>query len=309
MAGLPPIDRRIFIVGAPRSGTTLLQSLLAAHSRITSFTESHLFRKHFSHLPLLPDAILTTNPYPHLLAFLAENGEDLTPSVRWFEGGRARFLAVRPILPLQTRAVARRLLAVLDEVANRRGFSNWIEKTPWHLRYISLIDRTSPPARTHFIHVIRRGPEVVASLHKASKNWERSYDLESCARRWNEDMARSLARIGRPNHHFVLYEKLAATPEPVLNDLVQRLGLAWEPEILERFPAAADTVVGSHETWKQNVGRAISPSATSHIELDHTQVLRVNEMLDSGLYARLVERITQGTLTGGGSVQNHGRSL
>ena len=36
--------QRIFLVGCPRSGTTLLQSLLAAHPDITSFPESHFFR-------------------------------------------------------------------------------------------------------------------------------------------------------------------------------------------------------------------------------------------------------------------------
>lgn len=302
------MERRIFIVGAPRSGTTLVQSLLAAHSQITSFTESHLFRKHFSHVPLLPDPILTTDPYPHLLDFLAENGEDPTPSVRWFESRHTRILAARPLLPLQTRTVARRLLAVLDEVAHRRGISNWIEKTPWHLRHISLLENTSPQDRTHFIHVIRRGPDVVASLHKASKNWELAYDLESCARRWNEDVARSLALVGHPNHHFVVYEMLTAAPETALRDLVKRLGLAWEPEILERFSAAADEIVTSHETWKHDVGRPISPSATCHIELDDVQRRLVNELLDSGLYDRLVESTHQAASPGRGPVQNHGRS-
>lgn len=33
---------RVFIVGCPRSGTTLLQCLLAAHSQMISFPESHL---------------------------------------------------------------------------------------------------------------------------------------------------------------------------------------------------------------------------------------------------------------------------
>ena len=37
------IKDRIFIVGCPRSGTTLLQSLLAAHPQIHSFPETHFF--------------------------------------------------------------------------------------------------------------------------------------------------------------------------------------------------------------------------------------------------------------------------
>jgi hypothetical protein len=289
MTNSPSIERRIFIVGAPRSGTTLLQSLLAAHSRMTSFTESHLFRKHFSHLPLFPDPVLTANPYPHLLAFLAENGEEPTPSVRWFESRQRWYAASRLMLPLQTRTVSRRLLAVLDEITLRRGVSSWIEKTPWHLRHISLLEKTSPQDRTHFIHVIRRGPEVVASLHRASRSWERAYDLDSCARRWNEDMARSLTRVGRPNHHFVVYEKLTAAPEITTRELVEGLGLVWEPEILDRYSAAADEIVGNDETWKHGVGRSISPSATSQVELDEAQRRHVNTMLDSGLYDRLVE--------------------
>ncbi len=41
------IEGRIFVVGAPRSGTTLVQSLIASHSQVTSFTESHFFSRHF----------------------------------------------------------------------------------------------------------------------------------------------------------------------------------------------------------------------------------------------------------------------
>lgn len=38
------VKQRFFLVGCPRSGTTLLQSLLAAHPEIISFPESHFFR-------------------------------------------------------------------------------------------------------------------------------------------------------------------------------------------------------------------------------------------------------------------------
>ena len=41
------IESRILVVGVPRSGTTLVQSLLAAHSQVASWTESHLFARHF----------------------------------------------------------------------------------------------------------------------------------------------------------------------------------------------------------------------------------------------------------------------
>ena len=37
------VKERVFIVGVPRSGTTLIQSLLASHPQIETFPESHFF--------------------------------------------------------------------------------------------------------------------------------------------------------------------------------------------------------------------------------------------------------------------------
>ncbi|MEM7586478.1 MAG: sulfotransferase, partial [Acidobacteriota bacterium] len=121
------IERRIFVVGVPRSGTTLLQSLLAAHSQLTSFTESHFFSRYFRAVPGLSTAILTRDPTPRLIEFLRENPADDSeqPAPR---------LATGRLLPLASRRVGRQLLAVLDQLALSRGFAGWIEKTPRHLR-------------------------------------------------------------------------------------------------------------------------------------------------------------------------------
>ena len=37
---------RVFIVGCPRSGTTLLQAMLASHETVYSFPETHFFKKY-----------------------------------------------------------------------------------------------------------------------------------------------------------------------------------------------------------------------------------------------------------------------
>ena len=55
------VEGRIFLVGVPRSGTTLLQALLAAHEQVTSFTESHFFSQHFTDVPAL-GLVLTKDP-------------------------------------------------------------------------------------------------------------------------------------------------------------------------------------------------------------------------------------------------------
>jgi hypothetical protein len=287
----PEIDSRIFVVGVPRSGTTLVQSLLAAHSTTTSFTESHFFDRHFKLLPLTSKAILTRDPDPRLHEFLVENGEEPPDAAAWFGAQNRGVLWLRPFLPFQTGSATLRLLRVLDELTLRRRRSSWIEKTPRHLRYIHFLQGVSgPQSRLRFVHVIRNGLEVVASLHQASKSWESSYNLESCARRWNAEVGYSLRRIMAPTDHFVFYEELTSRPEATLRRLLVALGLDWEPDILERYGGVSDRLITKREkAWKANVGRGIWRSSASDRALTGEQRQRVSRILRPGLYEQIFE--------------------
>ena len=291
------LHKRIFVVGAPRSGTTLVQSLLAANSASTSFTESHFFDAHFSRLPGTSTAILTRDPGVRVHRFLAENGEEPVAAAQGFREGNRRVLAARFLLPFYSRTVAIRLLRILDELALRRGAQNWIEKTPRHLRYVPFLERVcsgfGPPA--HFVHVIRDGLEVVASLHEASKSWERPYDLATCIERWNRDVAFSLSRIAAPRDHFVFYEELASRPEPILERLVTQLGMVWEPDILERYGHTSNRLVTPEESWKAGVDRPIRQAASSDRVLDAAQRDRIRQTLRHDLYRQLAAGVRQRT--------------
>ena len=279
---------RIFIVGVPRSGTTLVQSLLAAHSATTSFTETHFFDRHFRILPLVSEPVLTASPVARVRAFLIENREAPGTAARWFTDGSRWSLSVAPLRPWQTPRVARRLLLVLDELAQRRESPYWIEKTPRHLRYLPFLARLSaqgPEAR--FVHVIRDGLEVVASLHEASQHWERPYDLDTCIRRWNDDVAFSLSRSREPNDSFLFYEDLVSRPEPTLRRILGELRLEWEAQMLEHYGRAAAELVTAQESWKEDVGRPLSRSRTSDRRLTAEQRRRVESRLRRDLYEKL----------------------
>ena len=139
--------------------------------------------------------------------------------------------------------------------------------------------------------MIRDGLEVVASLHEASRGWERPYDLETCVRRWNADVGLSLRRVEAPRDHFVFYEELTSRPEATLRRLLAGLGLDWEPEILERYADAAERLVSAPEAaWKGNVGRGIQRSATAHRALSADERRRAVRSLRHDLYDRLRRR-------------------
>src|SRR5260370_3154585 len=59
----------VFIVGCPRSGTTLLQRIVNAHSQIAIMPESHWIPRLFDKRKgLTPEGLVTPELIPHLLA-------------------------------------------------------------------------------------------------------------------------------------------------------------------------------------------------------------------------------------------------
>lgn len=289
-ASQPPIRGRVFVVGPPRSGTTLVQSLLAAHSQVTSFTESHVFSRHFRTLPSLgflpPMAVSTSDPTARIHDFLQENGvtsPSHTEAVTFSRRGR--------FLPSSATALAKEFLQLLDRLAAERGADHWIEKTPRHLYAVPFLARLSEATcPTHFVYVVRDGLEVVASLHRASQAWSHPYDLATCVRRWNHDAAlclRFLRRFPKARHHAVVYEDLADATETHLARLLDRLELPWQPELLQRYGSQSRRWVTDEETWKSDVGRPIRPSATSEQQLSAEQRRRLRGALHGDLYGRL----------------------
>lgn len=293
MSPMGDVGTRIFVVGVPRSGTTLVQSLLAAHGALTSFTESHFFSRHFRPLPRFAGAVLLRDPRPRLREFLAENGVDRESEAALEIEARLRgALPVRVLRPFASSAVAREFVRTLDDLARLRGVRGWVEKTPRHLRFIPFLERLfrdrEPP---RFLHVIRDGLETVASLRTASRGWERAYDLETCVRRWNRDVAFSLGRVGSPNDSFVFYEELTAHPDSVVAALLGKLGLAAERDLVARYGEHADGLVTAAESWKSNLAGGIRRSGTSQEVLTVDQRRQVEKGLRHDLYRRLREAV------------------
>lgn len=266
MTSLPPNasdqrPRRVFLVGCPRSGTTLVQSLLAAGEGITSFTESHFFDRVFPPAPL--DRWLVREPTARLAAFRAENGLEDRGTGADEAAGEG---------PAEAAAA---FVALLDQTARDRSCWCWVEKTPDHLFRIPLIRRYLPEAE--FVHVLREPAATVRSLVRASRDWGNPRSELFCAIKWLVCARRSRRYLRAAGHTAVFYEDLVADPETAARSLYQALGLAWSPDIMERYRDVARDLVVSTETWKnRNFGaiEAGAPAATGR----------------SGLIDRLLER-------------------
>ncbi len=233
------IQARLFLVGCPRSGTTLLQSMLAAHSQITSFPESHFLlitSRSRRGRWLRKLGLVAPEMRQRLQQFLtAVDRPDLMPP---------RMVRLSPFV--------QQFVGILDELTMARGQSIWLEKTPGHLYYIDDFVRARPDAR--FIHLLRGGADVVASLFDVTNHyperWGGAYTVSQCVRTWNNAVQLSRYYCGRNMHYCVRYEDLISQPEATLRALCHFIGVAFEPAMLTERCTAATRLFAPDEHWK-----------------------------------------------------------
>src|SRR5262249_29178295 len=137
-----------FIVGAARSGTTLLRLMLDAHPDLAIPAETNFIPR------IIKETQESTNPreqFYHSLVSL-EYWDDFALDR---ETLRERLATIRPF------DVADGVRCFFEIYAERQGKPRWGDKTPMYLRHMTVIQDVLPEAR--FIHLIRDGRDVALS--------------------------------------------------------------------------------------------------------------------------------------------------
>ncbi|TFH23282.1 MAG: sulfotransferase [Myxococcales bacterium] len=298
-AGSESPNPYVFLVGCPRSGTTLAKRMLDAHPRIAITRETHWITRFFrKHVGLTDDGMVTPALLDELLAYKR------FPHLHLDEADvRALVTAEKPMR--YTTFVS----AVFDLYGLREGKPLVGDKTPPYVRYVGMLSEMWPRAR--FVHIIRDGRDVCLSMLK----WRMADRAAGRRSTWEEDPVTTTAlwwewliRLGReageplgPDRYYEMkYETLVADPPGELATLCKFLELpyddvmlryhegrtssdaklsanaAWlpptqglrdwrnqmSPEDLENFEAAAGTMLT--ELGYEHGAPAISPAAQAH---------------------------------------------
>lgn len=239
--------KRIFLVGAPRSGTTILQSLLAAHPKITSFPETKFF--HFlwterlkSKLPdrlhkFFHEEINRPDLYDESEVYRRQITSD---RIKWFVG-------------------------ILDRLAVEEGNKIWLEKTPEHVYFIRDILNYLPDAK--FIHIVRNPLDVIASMRKATQTpglnilWGGEWTLEFCIERWNTSAAVTHTHSWQVEKHLVVrYENLLTDKIRVLSQCCYFIDICYDSEMLRKYRSKT-LKLGLGLPWHEGIDRDVEPAA------------------------------------------------
>ncbi|HAG85071.1 MAG TPA: sulfotransferase [Cyanobacteria bacterium UBA12227] len=270
------VKQRLFLVGCPRSGTTLLQSLLAAHPQIVSFPESKFFQ------------YLVPTYEPRRLASRIIASRQLKPRLEEFfknEIGRPELIKYLPKFPLM-REHTRKFIKILDSLAQEQGKSIWLEKTPEHIQHIDYIEKFVP--RVRFIHILRNSLDTVASMYEVtrkypSKYWREGWSIDFCLERWISAAEITRQHLHKSNHILVRYEQLVENPQSELEKLCQFIGIEFDKKMLQDYRIAAKQVSLEIEPWKAAVSEAIYKAKSQ----------KFYEVFDESQQRYIVERLSE----------------
>jgi tetratricopeptide (TPR) repeat protein len=198
-------DQPIFIIGMPRSGTTLTEQILSSHSRVVAGGE----------LPILLDASFR----------IRSLSGDHRPYPQGLTGLKAADLA----------ALAERYLKELDKLAP--GGRRVTDKLPFNFMHVAVIDRLFPRAK--IIHCRRDPLDNCLSCYFTSFADEIQFgnDLRTLGR-YYADYRRLMAHWHSvlPGRVFDLtYERLIGDTRTTIAELLSHCELEWEDSCLRFY--------------------------------------------------------------------------
>ncbi len=235
----------VFIVGCPRSGTTLLQRLLDCHPQVAITPETHWIPRWF---------------HDH-------EGKGITPDGRVSKkllrklSGNSRF-AELGVVPRREHfrvkgegrvSYARFVSSLFDLYGEQQGKPLVGDKTPGYAREVSTLHALWPAAK--FVHLIRDGRDVALSILA----WERARSWkpgEGAARfrTWAEDPLLTAAlwwewhvrlacqaggSLGPALYHEVRYEALVHRPADECQALWDFLGVPPDEALVREYEGRA----------------------------------------------------------------------
>jgi hypothetical protein len=217
----------VFVVGSPRSGTTLLYHMLLSAGNFAIYrAESQVFNWLE---PRFGDLSVASNRGRLLRAWCGSSLFDKTG----LDAGE-----VREKVMANCRNGGDFLRLVMEAMAQQQSVERWADSTPEHVLYLDRIKATIPDALA--IHIIRDGRDVALSLQKQGWirpfPWDHAKDLEVAALYWEwvvQEGRKCSAALGE-NYTEVRYEDLVLNPREVLTRLSQFVDQELDYDRIER---------------------------------------------------------------------------
>lgn len=277
--GLDVKHEGIIVLGAPRSGTTLLRRLLDAHPNIACAGETHILNAcaRFLHAETIAEGV--DMGVLSGLSFAGYSDQEVLSRLREFAFDFPR------------------------DYAKRQGKGRWAEKTAIDSFYIEEIDRLCGD-HAYFIYVIRHGLDVACSckdladenggylqeFHRYIKTYPKP--LEAFCHAW-VDVTKAITDFAsrHPDNTITYrYEDLVADPQTTMKSLLDFVGEPWDATLLDRAMQRREEVgLGDWKTYRRN--RIDGSSVKRWQDLSHATIGSLGRIVNPTLVANGYEPV------------------
>jgi hypothetical protein len=229
----------VFVLGAPRSGTTWLYHMLLSSGNFAVYRAESLV------LNLLEPRFGNLAKARNRRNLLAAWGK-----TKLFTRTGLEMASLEPRIMAECRNGGDFLRIFMEEMARQQSVERWADCTPDHVLHLARIRETIPDALV--IHVIRDGRDTALSMTRQGYPQTLPGDSErrfAVAALYWEWMVRKGRRDGKKfgaNYIEVRYEDMVASPQAVLDVLGPFVGQALDYEQIRR--------VGIGSVTKPNTG-------------------------------------------------------
>ena len=222
----------VFIVGAPRSGTTLLQYILRSHPALSLPTgESHFVVPLYRTAAQYGDLTQVENVQRVLHAMETQSAEFLHTDLH---GLKFNVTTLTQEFIAEGRSTVRDIITGLFEKnAAGEGKPRWGDKTPYYGLHIPKLLAWWPDAQ--IIHLVRDGRDVALSMFARRHDFG-AYNIYMVAKQWEQyvECAREHGRQAPASQYLELrYEDLLDDQKSALRTICSFLGEAYSDALLD----------------------------------------------------------------------------
>ncbi len=222
----------IFVVGAPRSGTTLLQRMLRSHPQISSPTgESHFVVPLLTHAATYGDLSARENVIAVLHDMHRISAEFMETDLH----------GVRFDIEALANAIHERGVHTMPQVidtlfrlnAEGEGKARWLDKTPYYIHHIPLLAAIFPDAQ--FVQIIRDGRDAVLSMLERNVDI-RVFSFYQGAKLWKRyvDAGRMMGAILPAERYLEFrFEDMLNEQEETLRRVCTFLGVEFSEHVID----------------------------------------------------------------------------
>lgn len=257
----------IFIIGVPRSGTTLLRILIDSHPNIACGPEAPWLARGAASIKNLYE-FMANNTLGYVLNYGVSKDVFCCQFAAWVD-------------------------SLFSAYAESHGKQRWAEKTPDHSLEIPFLAELFPDA--YFVHIVRDGRDVACSTailsaeRKSISEWHANNllldegvtainTIQNAARRWQIWLNRIELDLKKVrNSYFLRYEDLVRMPEFELRRLMDFVKADYSPSMLDYMKKKHD-----YPDWEWG-----SRDVKQSIEISNRSIGRWEKQLDQNAIIEL----------------------